>query len=147
MEIVLDRGGLKRFELSLEFGASTSIDFVIATAEVHALGGVRAIVADDAVAIVGFLRFGGSVELLGLVSVSIELLIELRYEQIGNRLFGRATLVIEVDLTLYSDSIELDSGEWELIGSDDSDEVRAEFDGFDEWRRYRAAFAGRGERR
>jgi len=51
------------------------------------------------------------------VSISINLLVTLSYRD-GNRLVGRATIVVEIDLTLYSDSVEIDSGEWVLAGSD-----------------------------
>jgi hypothetical protein len=33
-----------------------------------------------------------------------------------NRLVGRAKIVVEIDITLYSDSIELDSGDWVIAG-------------------------------
>jgi hypothetical protein len=116
IDIVLDAGGLQRFEASLDFGARISINLGIASAEVHALGGVRFLKAGDTFACSGFLRIGGSVDLLGLVSVSIELLVELSYDSGSKQLSGRATLVIEVDLTFWSDSIELDSGTWVLAG-------------------------------
>ena len=67
VELALDRDGLKRFEASLEFGAFVAVDFVIASGEVHALGGVRFVLErDGAVTVTGYLRIGGSVEVLGL---------------------------------------------------------------------------------
>ncbi len=96
-----------------------------------------------------FIRIGGSIEILGLVSVAVELLVVLTYDEFGNRLVGRAKLVIEIDLTLYSESVEIDSGEWVLIGgtapvrdvlpvggilSNEDNVLRA-------WRKYREAFA------
>ncbi|MBV9832280.1 MAG: hypothetical protein JOZ82_11865, partial [Marmoricola sp.] len=116
IDIVLDAGGLQRFEASLDFGARISINLGIASAEVHALGGVRFLKAGDTFGCSGFLRIGGNVDLLGLVSVSIELLVELSYDSGSKQLAGRATLVIEVDLTFWSDSVELDSGTWVLAG-------------------------------
>ena len=41
VELALDRDGLQRFEAALEFGAFVAVDFVVASGEVHALGGVR----------------------------------------------------------------------------------------------------------
>ena len=61
----------------------------------------------DGVSLTGFVRIGGSVDLLGLVSVTIELVVSLRYERARNALVGIASVVVEIDLTLYSDSIEL----------------------------------------
>gem|GEM_PF-2078001 len=117
--IELAHDGLRRMEIALEFGASIAVDFVIAKGEAHVLGGIRfELLADDSVQLVGYLRIGGSLEVLGLVTVTVELVLSLGYQSNGNRLVGRATLVIELDLTLYSDSVELDSGEWEIAGGD-----------------------------
>ena len=80
------------------------------------MGGVRCLVAGSDVSIAGFLRLGGSVSIFGLVSISIELRVELEYDDKKNQLAGRATLVIEIDLTLYADSVELDSGLWVFEG-------------------------------
>ncbi len=148
VDLQLDHTGLRRMELALEFGATVAIDFVIATAEVHALGGARLEIAPGGhVSITGYLRIGGSLELLGLVTVTVELVLSLRYD--APSLHGRATLVIDVDLTLYSDSIELDSGEWTLIGGGSSPTFAADQpvtflagdEGLAAWQEYRQAFA------
>jgi hypothetical protein len=118
-DVELDYKGLQRLEISLEFGAAVAVDFVIAKGEAHILGGIRfELQPDQSVTLTGYLRIGGSLEVLGLVSVSVELMLTLGYETTGNRLVGRATLVIEIDVTLFSDSVELDSGEWTIAGDD-----------------------------
>jgi hypothetical protein len=117
VDIVLDKTGLKRFELALEFGASLEVDFVVASGEVHAMGGLR-VVDDEGLSLEGYIRFGGMVEVLGLVSVSVELLVTLTYIEERNSMVGHATMVLEVDLLLFSDSVELDSGEWVLAGDE-----------------------------
>jgi hypothetical protein len=117
IDVSLDHNGLQRLEVALEFGAFVAVDFLIASGEVHALGAVRlALEADRSVAVTGYLRLGGRVEVLGLLSVSIELRIELAYQSSRKALVGRARLVIEVDLTLWSDRVTIDSGEWVLAG-------------------------------
>ncbi|GHJ43437.1 hypothetical protein Cs7R123_07790 [Catellatospora sp. TT07R-123] len=118
LDLLIDYRGLRRLEASLEFGAAVAVDFVIASAEVHALGGVRYLMdGQGAVTLTGFIRIGGSVDILGLVSVAVELMIALSYDIEANRMVGRATLVVEIDLTFYSDTVELDSGEWVLAGA------------------------------
>jgi hypothetical protein len=117
IELELDCHGIKRFEAALEFGAFIALDFGVAAGEVHALGGVRFVLeSSGTVTITGYLRIGGSLEILGLVAVSIELCLSLTYQSQRKALVGRATLVIEIDLTLWSTSVELDSGEWVLAG-------------------------------
>ncbi|OXM69589.1 hypothetical protein [Amycolatopsis vastitatis] len=150
IEIAFDRDGLKRLEAALEFGAIVAIDFLVASGEVHALGGVRfALEPDRSVTLTGYLRVGGCVEVLGLVSVSIEMRIELAYQSARKALVGRASIVVEIDLTLWSDSVEIDSGEWVLAGGSTQERPvglvagpRAEADAdLERWQSYRAAFA------
>ncbi|MCB8957619.1 MAG: hypothetical protein H6529_14215 [Nocardioides sp.] len=105
-----------RVEAALEFGAQLSVNFLVAEGEVHAFGGVSYLQKGEDVELSGYLRLGGSLEILHLVTVRVELRIALAYD--GHRLVGRATLVLELDLTLWSDKIEIDSGEWVLAGSD-----------------------------
>lgn len=118
VDILLDRSGLRRLEIALEFGASLEVDFFVATGEVHAMGGIR-VIEDHGLSLTGYLRLGGMVEVLGLVSVSVELVVTLTYvdtEQNPNSMIGRATLVLEIDVLLFSDSVELDTGPWVLAG-------------------------------
>jgi hypothetical protein len=115
VDILLDRGGLRRLEIALEFGASLEVNFFVATGEVHAMGGIR-VVEDNGLSFAGYLRLGGMVEVLGLVSVSIELVVTLTYDDTSNAMVGRATLVLEIDLLLFSDSVEVDTGPWVLAG-------------------------------
>jgi len=121
VDVEVSGRGLERLDIALEFGAAVAVDFVIASGEAHILGGIRfQLMPDESVELLGYLRIGGSLEILGLVTVSVELLLTLGYQSKGNRLVGRATLVIEIDLTIYSDSVEIDSGEWVLAGDDRS---------------------------
>jgi hypothetical protein len=111
---------VSKLELSLEFGAMVALNFVIAKAEVHALGGVRFV--SDATAgsvLEAYIRIGGSVQLLGLVTISVELRVTLRYSSSPRpKLAGEASLVIELDLTLFSQTVTVSSGAYELIGGD-----------------------------
>lgn len=117
VDLELTYKGLRRLEISLQFGAAIALNFGVAQAEVHAFGGIRyALLPDHSVTLTGFLHIGGSVELLGLVSVAVELQVALDYQFDSNSLVGQAKLVIEVDLTLYSHRFELDSGEWRIFG-------------------------------
>lgn len=145
VDVLLDKSGLRRLELSLEFGASMEVDFRVASGEVHVMGGIRMIKEGEAFSLAGFLRFGGSVEVLGLVSVSVELLVTLTYESEGNRMVGRGTLVLEVDLGLWSDSVELDTGPWVIAGDEDAvpvDEALLLEGGVPPgWLEFRSAFA------
>ncbi|MBJ3792105.1 hypothetical protein I8J38_26665, partial [Bacillus sp. OA1] len=66
MEINANKG-LESLSGGLEFGASVAMNFLIAKGEVHVLGGIAFTVKNESVEIAGYLRIGGSVEVLGLV--------------------------------------------------------------------------------
>ncbi len=141
----IDDGGIRTLEASLDFGAAVAINIGIAKAEVHALGGVRfKLEADGSVRVSGFLRIGGSVDVLGLVSVTVELRVELTYD--APRLTGRATAVIEIDVTFWSGSIELDSGEYTFIGGREpqaippASSISVPPPTLPDWQKYRDAF-------
>ncbi|WGY00781.1 hypothetical protein QI633_19860 [Nocardioides sp. QY071] len=140
----IDNGGIRTLEASLDFGAAVAINVGIAKAEVHALGGVRFNLVGDEVKVSGFLRIGGSVDVLGLVSVTVELRVELTYD--APRLTGRATAVIEIDVTFWSGSIELDSGEYTFIGGAEaaaippSSSISVPPPTLPDWQRYRDAY-------
>jgi hypothetical protein len=144
--VISIQDGGPSIEASLEFGAMMAVDFVIASAEVHVLGGIRYVQQDSQVSLTGYVRIGGSVDILGLVSLSVELVVQLSYDSAANELYGSATLVIEIDLTLWSDKVELDSGTWTFLGGGHalarSGGQAADFDagGYDAWRQYRSAF-------
>lgn len=153
LELEVDSRGLQRIEGSLEFGASVAVDFIVASGEVHALGGVQYLLEGGQAQLTGYIRFGGSVEILGLISVSVELRVTLSYDSTANEMYGRATLVIDIDLLLYSDSVHLDTGKWELVGGSGEHPAMRLFAApqsqpqpepeppVDTWRRYRASFA------
>ncbi|MGW5136782.1 hypothetical protein [Streptomyces sp. NPDC004135] len=115
LDLELDRK-LRRLEVSLQFGAALAINLGVATAEVHAFGGIRYELVADTPRLTGFIHIGGSVQLLGLVSVAVELHVELAYQFDTNALVGRAKIVVDIDVTLFSESVELDSGEWVIAG-------------------------------
>jgi hypothetical protein len=104
-------------ELSLQFGAFLALNFGVAKGEVHAYGLLRITCASDKREFEASIRIGGSVDVLGIVSVSIELALMLEYSPTDNILVGHATLVIEVHVLFFSRSVQLDSGEWILAGS------------------------------
>jgi hypothetical protein len=126
VDLAFAGGDISRLEICLEFGAAVAVSFVIASGEAHVLGGIRYELVNHGTPaaprlearLTGYLRIGGSLQILGLVSMSVELMLELGYQTTGNRLVGRATLVLELDLTLWSDTVELDSGEWVISGDD-----------------------------
>jgi hypothetical protein len=115
--IELDARGLHRLEAALEFGASLSMNLGVASGGVHVMAGIYfAYESDKGAVLTGYLRVGGNVSVLGLISISIELNLSLSYESASGKAVGRATLTIEIDIFLFSTSLEI-SCERKFAGS------------------------------
>ncbi|HSS21291.1 MAG TPA: hypothetical protein VLL54_14550 [Pyrinomonadaceae bacterium] len=105
--ITLDPTGVQMLEVSLEFGASLSMDIGVASGGVHIMAGIYIKIEKDEGSLTGYLRIGGEVSVLGLISCSIELRMELTYEFGSGKVIGRATLTIEIEIFFFSFSVEL----------------------------------------
>jgi hypothetical protein len=114
--MALGLDGIEMIEAAIEFGASVSMDFGVASGGVSVMAGVyfrhevldaEAVPVKARTKLSAYLRLNGEVEVLGLVSVSIELYMGLDYHTDPERLEGVASLVIKIDLTLFSESVEL----------------------------------------
>lgn len=102
-------GGLETLEASLEFGANFAIDIVIAQGSVHAMAGIymKWDLASGSGTLTGFLDIGGSLEILGLITVSVEFYLGFTYDTKTNAVTGEASLTVEVDVLFFSKSVTL----------------------------------------
>jgi hypothetical protein len=105
--ITVDPSGVQILEASLEFGASISIDFGVASGGVHVMAGVYFRMEKDEAQLTGYFRLGGHVSVLGIVSASLELYLELRYEFATGKCVGKAQLTIEISIFMFSASVTI----------------------------------------
>lgn len=109
----LDTAGIKALEVSLEFGATAALDIGVASGEVHIMAGIyfslqRKEGSTDLAAILsGYLRLGGSLNVLGLISISVEFNLSFTYDGVRDKAYGRATLTVSVHVLFFSTSVEL----------------------------------------
>jgi hypothetical protein len=111
----IDTLGVKMLEAALEFGASASIDLGVASGGVHIMAGIyfsmqrKTIQGQDvdAATLAGYLRMGGELSVLGLISVSLEFYLVFAYEASRNKAYGRATLTVKVEVLFFSTSVDI----------------------------------------
>ena len=108
--------GLDLLEMSLEAGARLAIDLGIASGSIEMMVGVYLRLEGDGGSLTGYIRIRGEVDVLGLISASIELLLEMIYDFGTGKLVGRATLTIEVEVFMFSFSVST-TVERQLAGS------------------------------
>ena len=105
--VTIDPGGVQILEASFEFGAAFSIDFGVASGGVHVMAGFYFRMEADDASLTGYFRLGGHVDVLGLITASIELYLELRYEFNSGKCVGRAELTIEISVFVFSGSVTI----------------------------------------
>ncbi|HMN59908.1 MAG TPA: hypothetical protein PJ988_06060, partial [Anaerolinea sp.] len=144
----IDTLGIKLLEAALEFGASASIDLGVASGSVHIMAGIyfsmqrREIegVQVDAATLEGYLRLGGELSILGLISVSLEFYLSFRYETAKNAAYGRATLTVKIEILFFSMSVDV-TVEKRFGGSSGDPLFLDTFTSSAVWDQYAGAFA------
>jgi hypothetical protein len=97
--------GVQLLEAALEFGASLSMNFGVASGGVSIMAGIYFTMDQDDVKLEGYLRIRGEVSVLGLVSCGIELYMALSYA--SGKVIGHAKLIIEVEVLFFDQPVEL----------------------------------------
>jgi hypothetical protein len=155
--ITLDPSGIQLMEAAFEFGASVSVNLGVASGGVHVMAGIYFRMEKNACSLAGYFRMGGCVSVLGIVSISIEIYLELRYEFESGKCAGRATITVEIEVFMFSMSVSLscerkfagsngDPGFRDLMGPHPDLPLAQELAQIDDsseyaWREYAEAFA------
>lgn len=142
----LSPDGLEVLELGLEAGAVLAVDFGVASGSISAMLGIYIRLEGDAGSLTGYFRLRGEVDVLGLISASIELYLGLTYDFPTGKMIGEASLTIKVEVFVFSGSVTIRT-ERRFAGSngdpDFLDVMGMEPDGTSPaWSDYCLAFAG-----
>ena len=140
--IDLDTEKVTNVEASLEFGAAIAINLGVAAGQASITGGVYYQKSGAGFNITAFFRASGSLSVLGLITVSVELYVGLGYESNkalphGGHLYGTASVQVKIKIVFFSTSVSV-SIEREFAGSDPT--FSQMLTGGD-WAEYCAAFA------
>ncbi|AZJ20076.1 hypothetical protein CT694_10380 [Bacillus wiedmannii bv. thuringiensis] len=106
----LSAKGIQSIEASIEFGGNISINLGVASGGVYIMAGIYYGMVGEEVKLTGYLRCGGNVSVLGLVSVTVEFYLGLtirRKENTHVEVWGQATLTVGVKIAFFSKSISL----------------------------------------
>jgi hypothetical protein len=117
--VTMTPAGVKTLEAAFEFGAAVSLDFGVASGSLSVMAGIyfkMEMGPPENAALSGYFRARGEVDVLGIISASIELYLELTYEFPTGKATGRATLTIEIEVLFFSGSVEI-SCEKKFAGS------------------------------
>lgn len=106
--IRLNPKGLTVLELGLEAGVMLAVDFGVASGSISATIGVYMRLESEKGQLTAYFRLRGEVDVLGLISASIELYLELTYHFDSGKLIGTARLTIEVSVLCFSGSVTIE---------------------------------------
>ncbi|MBM7789635.1 hypothetical protein [Tenggerimyces flavus] len=112
--VELGAHGLDMIEFSFEFGVGMSIDLGVASGTVEIMGGLYYQLsnngggdADQTVDFTMYLRMRGELDVLGLISASLEFYLSLDYSSADDCMYGEATLTVSIDLFIFSGEVEV----------------------------------------
>lgn len=96
---------LIKIEGSIEFGACVALNLGVASGSVYIMAGIYFAWQDSKAAFSGYLRVGGSLSVLGLITISAEFYMALNYDD--GRVWGQATLTVEVEVLFFSKTVSM----------------------------------------
>ncbi len=105
--IELEPGRIRLIEGALEFCGSFSLDIGVASGGVTLAAGIYFKYEDDNVTVSGYVRVVGSLDVLGIISISARFDLSLTYEQASNRVWGQAKLTVKIKVLFFSASVSL----------------------------------------
>lgn len=114
--LAIGTDGVELIEVSLEFGIVCSVDLGIASGSVHVTAGIYFSFGQnsdgkDTVVLKGFFKMGGSLSILGLITMSLEFDLVLTYEGPDpGTVTGTATLTVSFSILCFSfsDSVSVE---------------------------------------
>jgi hypothetical protein len=118
----LDTEKVTSVEASIEFGAAIALNLGVAQGKASITAGIYYQKSGSGFNITAFFRAAGSLSVLGLITVSVELYVGLSYESDkskphGGYLYGTASVKVKIKIVFFSISVSV-SIEREFAGSD-----------------------------
>ncbi len=97
--------GLQLVEASLEFGGNFAFDIGVASGGIYIMAGIYFKLESSEVELSGYVRMGGSLSVLGLITISLELYLGLTYKSAGNQVWGQAKVSVSIEILFFSFSV------------------------------------------
>ena len=133
--MALTADGLQEMDGSFELGAVAELNLAgVARGRGYIMAGIRFRLLQkpksgggtaNTTEICGYVRAGGQLTIIGIISVSLEIYVQLCWQS-PNRLYGSARLRVEIHLLFFSETIER-SVEYTFAGSGDAADQRDRF--------------------
>ena len=128
LQVWLLSDGTREIEGAFEFGGILAFDAVVASGELHIVAGFYFRLSNSVTDLSGYLRAGGSLNVLGLIHASVEFILMGRYRiepqsdgSRSNQIYGICTITVSIDLFLFSADVSV-TMEKKVAGSSEPSE-------------------------
>jgi hypothetical protein len=109
LAVGISAAGVNEIEAALEFGAMIAIDLGVASGSVEVKAGIyfhwlEPVPNKGSVDLAGYVRIHGELTIIALISVSLTFNLQLGYHKEAGKasVYGEATLVVEVEILMFS---------------------------------------------
>jgi hypothetical protein len=136
--IAVNSDGVQELEAALEFTGSLALNVGVASGGVYVKAGIYYHWQADNAELTGYVEVGGSLSVIGLITVSLVFNMSLTYTTAG-KVWGQATLIVEVEVLCFSTDVSV-TVERQFKGSA-GDPSFGELYAPQQWASYCAAFA------
>jgi hypothetical protein len=139
--LAVSANGLEQVEAAIEFGGNISLNLGVASGGVYVMAGIYFNMTPKSVQLTGYLRCGGYLEVLGIISISIEFYLAFTYidkDEGRGEAWGQASVTVSVKVAFFSTSVSL-SIERRFAGAA-GDPTVADMVDLVDWEEYCSAF-------
>jgi hypothetical protein len=104
LKVAADTGGYRELQGMIEFGGALSFNVAIASGGLYVMAGIYFKVLPEFTSVSGFFRAGGTLNVLGLINASVEVLLMASYVRTdrGSVLAGEASITVCIDVFITS---------------------------------------------
>ncbi len=108
--LTVGANGIEQIEAAIEFGGNISLNLGVASGGVYVMAGIYYSVTGNETKLTGYLRCGGYLSVLGIISISLEFYLAFTYRSKdggGGEVWGQASLKVAVKVAFFSVSVTL----------------------------------------
>ncbi len=105
--LALGLDGIEMLEAALEFGASVSLNLGVASGSACIMAGIYYKMEQNTCNLTAYLRCSGELEVLRIISLSVEFYLSLTYDFVRKKLWGQATITVKIKIIFFSKSVSL----------------------------------------
>ena len=110
-EMEIGLSGVRMMRIGLEFGAAAQLDIGVASGSVSVMGGISLEMISDPeekLTLMGYVRLNGRLEILCIITLSLEFLLSLSYIDPPGTAKGRAQLTVTVEVVFFSADVTME---------------------------------------